>query len=446
MNNTVVDYALLPIEKVSIWMWLAILVATISFGAFWLRDARRWGVISFNSWFFGYGFYLKIFLMYPFALSLENIRVVGRSFETVLENLDHAFVITLGGIFCMLTGMALSRLWRQPRMLVADLIFDSLRKGWFTRVGAFVAALIAISLSLLLLTLGFQVFAGRSLVFERPELRPIFNLWYEVVPFCAILLILWGVASKRRTTIWIGAAVLALGFIGGTRTTVILTAVTAGICIAMVHRMKRVWLLVFGAVALLGVAVLMKQLRDSDVSQQISFGRSLSSTLYNGDISDLREFAWALSGFDDHNFYGGRTYVAGWLAFIPSYISDFRTTYGIGRVTARLAGLDPDFHSGLRPPVFGEPYFNFGWAGVILFGLWYGFMVGRLMRWIRQGVESDQGSDRYARVWAGFLMLQIIDATIFSGAFFAVYILAALLLVGRLIARAQRYRAGMQPI
>ncbi|GIL38074.1 O-antigen polymerase [Roseiterribacter gracilis] len=443
MNNTVTDYALLPLEKVSVWMWLAIVLATVMFLAFWRRDAQRWGVISFNSWFFGYGFYLKIFLMYPFALSLENIRVVGRSFETVLENLDHAFVITLGGIVCMLIGMALSRLSPRPHLRVADLIFDALRRGWFTRVGAFLAALIAISMSLLLLTLGFQVFAGRTLVFERPELRPIFNLWYEVVPFCAIVLILWGVAAKKRTTLWIGVAVLGLGFIGGTRTTVILTAVTAGICVAMVHRLRRTWLLIFGAVALLGVAVLMKQLRDGDVSQQISFGRQLSSTFYNGDISDLREFAWTLSGFDDQSFYYGRTYVAGWLAFIPSYISDFRTTYGIGRVTARLAGLDPDFHSGLRPPVFGEPYLNFGWVGVILGGLWYGFVVGRLMRWIRQGVDQDVGVDRYARVWAGFLMLQIIDAVIFSGAFFAVYILAALLMVGRLIGRGER-RRGLQ--
>lgn len=451
-----IDAALLPLDKVSIWMWIAIVIAVASFAVFYIYDARRWGVLSFNSWFFGYSFLLKVFLMYPFALSLENIRVTGRSFEAILDNLDRAFLITGFGILCMLLGMFLSRsksrhggtmtLPSRPRVL-SETIYEILLRGWFTPAGTRMAGAIAIGSSLLLLLLGFQVFAGRTMVFEQPELRPIFNFWYAVVPFCAIVLILWGFAKKQRLILWIGIFVLLLGLIGGTRTTVILTAVTIAIIIAQVHRFRRMWAMVGGAAVMLIAAIGMKSLRDSSVSDQISFGRQISSTLYNGDISDLREFAWILSGFKPEvwaDFLWGRTYLAGYLAFVPAYLSSFRTEYGFGRVSAQFAGLDPAFHSGLRPPIFGELYVNFGYVGVAVGALLYGALVGRLMRWIGEGLQpgavGPDGTPRnpYLVVWTGFLVLEVIDNFIFSAGFFRIYVLVGLMVLGLMLRRTYR--------
>ena len=97
---------------------------------------------------------------------------------------------------------------------------------------------------------------------------------------------------------------------------------------------------------------------------------------YGNTFSDARDFAWILSGGHDDFLYG-KTYLAGLLSFIPSSLSDFRTEWAWGRISLRLANFNiegPTIHGGLRGGLFCEPYFNFGYIGIIFFAFIYGYI------------------------------------------------------------------------
>jgi hypothetical protein len=154
----------------------------------------------------------------------------------------------------------------------------------------------------------------------------------------------------------------------------------------------------------------------------------------------MRDFAWILSGLDDGQWLMGKTYIAGYLSFIPAYLMPFREIYSFGRVSPLLAGLDPSHHSGLRPPIFGEMYVNFGLPGLLIGGFIYGLALGRVIRWMSESLQRP-AEDRpvpEAVVWTGFLMLQIIDAFVFTPAFFGVYIILGWLVLGQLMGQLGR--------
>ncbi|MEJ0069786.1 MAG: hypothetical protein WDO24_14825 [Pseudomonadota bacterium] len=125
-----IDLVWLPVEKIPALNWLVLACATLAFVVFYVRDYAEWGWLSFNSFFFGFNYFLKIVVMYPFALSANNIEAIGRSFEAVLENLDRAFYITLFGFLLMLTGMTMARLARErPARLCEFVTRPSSRAG-----------------------------------------------------------------------------------------------------------------------------------------------------------------------------------------------------------------------------------------------------------------------------------------------------------------------------
>ena len=77
------------------------------------------------------------------------------------------------------------------------------------------------------------------------------------------------------------------------------------------------------------------------------------------------------------SYWGGKTYLAGLLSFIPLGISKFRYEWSFGRVTAYgLFGLVD--HRGLRGGAVMEAYLNFSWYGVVIFGLLQGVVYGIL--------------------------------------------------------------------
>ena len=77
----------------------------------------------------------------------------------------------------------------------------------------------------------------------------------------------------------------------------------------------------------------------------------------------------------------GKTYLAALLSFVPSSIFPFRETYGFGRYSLEILYLGDDSpiaptYGGLRPTFVGEAYLNGGIAGVVLFGVFLGVILG----------------------------------------------------------------------
>lgn len=417
--------------------WLILAICTIAFVLFYVRDYRRWGALSFASYFFGFNFFLKIVVMYPFAWSAHNIVSTTRHFEAILANIDTALYLTLTGFVCMVIGILIARVTMRGAPMGCRIVYGIVANGWNSGGGVALGTAIVAGLTLTMFALGFQPLVARSLVFERNELRPIYNLWSQIVPFVSVAVVLYGDTRKRPAFVVLGLAIALLGVLGGNRTVAVLTLLQIAVMLCMPRRFGNLPLLLLGGIALAGAALSISTLRGDTEGgrQQLDMLRSL---LYGNNLSDLRDFAWILTGLDSVDFFWGKTYISGYLSFIPAYMFPFREQFGFGRVTPVLAGLDPAFHSGLRPPIFGEMYVNFGLPGVCVGGLIYGIMVGRIMHWITDALESRAGANgcipQYV-VWTGFLMLQIVDSLVYTPSFFGVYVLIALLFLGRMLVR-----------
>lgn len=419
--------------------WALLGICATGFAVFYACDFRRWGILSFASFFFGFNYFLKIVVMYPFAWSPGNIAATRGAYEGILAHLGMAFHLTLVGFCCLLLGIFVARRFASvpPRGCLA--IYRILARGWLSGGGVALGAGAALGGTLLLFLLGFQPFQARSLVFERNDLRPIYNLWSQLVPFFAVNAILFGVTARRRTAVVVGLLLAALGILGGNRTVTVLTLMQVAVMLAMPRRLRNIALMLLGALALVLLAMWISMLRMGPGKGSLDI---LDALLYGNNLSDLRDFAWILTGMDSHAFYLGRTYLAGYLDFIPAYLFPFRVEYGFGRVTPALAGLDPMFHSGLRPPIFGEMYVNFALPGVIFGGFLYGFLVGRILHWVNATLERPRGMTPEVVLWAAFLMLQIVDAFVFTPSFFGVYVLAGLLVAGAMLARLAARKAA----
>ena len=99
----------------------------------------------------------------------------------------------------------------------------------------------------------------------------------------------------------------------------------------------RVHTFIFGALILFSITVLLSLLRSTAVSDSYNVNQDpvlmfLGEVLYGNTFSDLRDFAWVLTGFNDSFLYG-KTYLSALLGFIPSSLFEYRVIYGIGDIT-----------------------------------------------------------------------------------------------------------------
>lgn len=131
-----------------------------------------------------------------------------------------------------------------------------------------------------------------------------------------------------------------------------------------------------------GVAILvfgmgMSVLRDG--GQINGFGKLFNDTVYGNTFSDVRDGAYVLYGFEEKydTLLYGKNYLADLISFIPSSMSDFRSTWSYGAFsTNTLFGWEG--HYGLRGGWFLQPYINFGYIGVIIVGILYGLIIAYL--------------------------------------------------------------------
>ena len=409
---------------------------TVWFSLYYVDQFRRWGTLSIGAWFLGFDFFLKIVVMYPFAKSPENVIDVARSLSAVQAHVDEALRISAVGVVSMMAGMLVSgQRGDAGGFRVLDRLHGTLLRCWATRNGAVAASGLAFGSMLLLMVLGFKPFIARDLVFDRPELRPAFNLWYEIVPFSTLCVAAYALRVSSSHALAGSLAIALVSVLGGNRTVVIFSLVHVCIMWSMPARRKSILVPLAVAASLATLALAISVLR-GDEAHKVGAG-GLNRLLYGSNLSDLRDFAWMLSGLHDQ-FYGGLTYLAGYLAFIPTFLLSFRYDMAIGRVSALLAGLDPSRHSGLRPPLFGELYVNFAIPGVVIGGAGFGWVLGRILRWVDHALANTSAQAGYCApvvVWSGLIAYQVATSLIFTSGFFGVYVICALIAVGLLLER-----------
>ncbi|GIO12254.1 hypothetical protein J19TS2_18090 [Cohnella xylanilytica] len=180
------------------------------------------------------------------------------------------------------------------------------------------------------------------------------------------------------------------------------------------------------------LAIYIGDIRDHQFNPLVSLSQLTIKILYGNNFSDLRDFAWVLSGWDKEFLYG-KTELAGIMSFIPSSVSSLRDEWGLGEVTTRIIGYSSDTHPGLRPGIFGEAFLNFGYVGVVSFGFIYGFAIYKLHRFAQDSLSENDRKDSLKNVLAAQVLCNMLINVMITAGFFSFYIMLFLIFVGFLL-------------
>jgi oligosaccharide repeat unit polymerase len=351
-------------------------------------------------WFFS--LVIPICITGLYASSLRNKDTIGSVIEGLQPWVDLAFFISCIGSLAVFAGhyVALSigrkrpLLWRKLNWLNWN--FDVFSGNKVVLIGILFVALSF--MGCLVLVFGVETILslnlrGAFLGYEgNAVLRPVYNfLFAGLVPFAFLLVTL---ALRRYSNVlpYLGLGILLIvGVFAGTRGAV-LWPIVVGISLWIIAARSRLVMLVgiILAPVLLFMAVYLGHIRSGETSVYNAAEGAVDNLKYGNEFSDVRDLGWILSGWDGE-YRLGRTYVAASLSFVPSEYLPWRRYNGmVWQMTGPLGLLDGG-HAGLRPGVFGEAYLNFGFVGVILMGLFLGYLITRLdlnLLFVRNNIGS----------------------------------------------------------
>ncbi len=406
--------------------WLIFIIGWLVFLLYYVSSFYKWGVLTFSSYFWIRYNVLPILVMSPFAASDKNMEAVGDSIYIIRDYIDEAFYLSVLGVVFVLVGMGLATFSSGK-----SAVFTFVEKGyafWQTKPGVWISLAVIIVATLGLIALGVRPFEGRQFSFENTSLRPAINLYSVILPTITLSFLVYGFGYSR---FFVGAGLMcsALGLMIGTRGASIETLFVFVVCLIIVYRYKNLAAFTLSIVGFVTIAIVIGILRSTadgndsvDILQTVSY-----QIFYGNNFSDFRDYAWILSGFDGH-FYHGMTYLAGYTALVPSFISEFRNDFRMGIITSTLAGLDPQFHAGLRPTLFGEAYLNFGIPGVVFIATLFGYYFGKLQMWVHDNLQPNRMGLR--KVACGYISFLFLFNAVFTPGFYYVYVVVAWLTGG----------------
>ena len=372
-------------------------------------------------------------IMLPFAASELNIIVVGRDLDAVVDAVPKVFLITLVGYLAVVLGGKLWRLQaglgiRKATVHVLDVVPRCSMMLMSSRSVLVFQAAVCVLLQFLILALYFSAsgfaFDLRAYTFENPTLRPIALLISTYSIVIASHCLARYMDSKERILL-LSTLALTFGLVFfGARGNLVAIYMSVLLCYFVKLRDKISLLriaAVMGTIVIVGFYL--GSLRAGSYSLAGFFGTFVDVVFYGNTFSDLRDFAWVYSAWN-HVFWGGRTYLAAILSFVPRFASHFRDTWGLGAMTAATAGFDPELHPGLRPGVFGEGYFNFGLPGAIAIGMMLGIILRRVDSEVKRALSGEQPS--MMKAFASTMLLGVAGSVAVSAGFSGLYTLAGI--------------------
>jgi oligosaccharide repeat unit polymerase len=374
-------------------------------------------------------------LMLPFARSELNVLVLGRDLNAVTAVLPLIFLITMLGYLAILAGGGLWRLkigigLRDAAGRMLDVVPRCSMMLMSSRSVLVFQSALCLLLQAVILAIYFSqsgfAFDLRSFTFANPSLRPVALIISNYSIIIAAHCLARYVDTKER--VLLGCTLLltcGLVFFGA-RGNILAIYMNVLICyVVMLRRRISLLRVISFAAFILAVAFYLGNARAGEYSITGLLGSLAFLLFYGNNFSDLRDFAWVYSAWD-HIYWGGKTYIAALLAFIPRFASHFRDTWGLGVATASTVGFDPEVHPGVRPGAFGEGFFNFGLIGVIAVGLLLGIVVRRVDIDVKRALASSPPS--MMKAFASTMLLGIAGAFAVSAGFSGIYVLAGVYL------------------
>jgi oligosaccharide repeat unit polymerase len=374
-------------------------------------------------------------LMLPFAKSELNVLVLGRDLNAVTAVLPLVFLITILGYLAVLAGSGLWRLkigigLRDSTARVLDIVPRCSMMLMSSKSVLVFQTFLCLLLQAAILAIYFSrsgfAFDLRGFTFANPSLRPVALVISNYSIIIAAHCLARYVDTKERILLAC-TLLLTCGLVFfGARGNILAIYMNVMICYVVMRRRKISLVRVASlAVIILVAAFYLGNARAGEYSVSGFVGSLFFLLFYGNNFSDLRDFAWVYSAWD-HLYWGGKTYIAALLAFIPRFASHFRDTWGLGVATASAVGFDPEVHPGVRPGAFGEGYFNFGLLGVVAVGLLLGIVTRRVDSEVKHAFASSQPSMMKAFAWT--MLLGIAGAFAVSAGFSGIYVLAGVYL------------------
>ena len=326
-------------------------------------------------------------VMLPFERDDLNAIVVGQDLPRIIDAMPKTFLVVSTGFLALYLG---ANLWRlrlgvgvrfsinevlntMPRMSL--MIMSS--RSVLIALSAVCFCLQAIILSIYFSRAGLG-FDLRAYYFENPGLRP-FALITASMTVVVASHCLARYADKKEGMLLVCTLLLATGLLFfGQRTNILFIFLNVGLCyLVKLKNRVSIFRVVFISVTAVTLLFYLSSLRDGQYSLGLFFAGLGFMALYGNTFCDMRDFAWIYSNWD-HHLWLGRTYLAGVAMFVPRSASGFREKWVLGVATNSTVGIDNDLHPGLKPGLFGESFFNFGWAGSIAVGIIFGVLLRKI--------------------------------------------------------------------
>lgn len=335
-------------------------------------------------------FLLQFLVLYPFYFAEINRDTIGYHYNFVIPSMDWAYIVTVTGYCALYLGRWVADvqgLGSRFRFNVFEplelLIKENIRSKVF--LNTFLSICLAMGMFVLLTSVANGKFmAARDYFLSNPPIRPFYNLTLGLFPIATLFIGLVVVQSGEQLYKYLFVIFFLISITLGTR-----SAALEPLFILFLfyiyknphHFNLRTISLI--SIAMLGLMLFIGQFRTS------SDRTILETVAYGNTFSDTRDFAWVLTKWDKE-FLNGNSFLAGLISFIPRSLSEFRDQWSYGLFTSHTIGsFDPKF-PGLRTGYFGEPYFNFGYVGVMIFG----FISGLVVRYTEKKIEKDYRDNR----------------------------------------------------
>lgn len=271
-------------------------------------------------------FIIPVVLMYPFSASVYNIMAVRDKYSSIEPYVNCAYLISVLGYISILIGgrvrkmvFSVKDVGKSNRLVtfVENITLEALSEKLAIR------AISVLTVVLLASFICFQIsndYLGdpRRFFMQQEKYRPIYNLLVSFFKFSVVFLGISIINKRNNKDIFLFIMMCFLGFFIGTRSAVLDAVVYVFVFWAMCERekFKILYAVIFGLIVIALIVILGKIRGNGGVGV-------LSFMLYGNTFSDTRDFAWILSSWD-YNYVLGKTYLSGFLSFIPAHFLEDR--------------------------------------------------------------------------------------------------------------------------
>jgi len=396
------------------------LLCILHFFSSWYRTAQKTGwKIDFWHLTLFTGLFQSTLILYPFNASIYNAPATLGCLEKIFPFIDRAFAISILGYCFVWIGrytfdwthgrFAFAALTQAVRPLAQVVEANIKNRNTFILIG-WVAAVLGLTVLAIQFAHG-SFFNGRGFFLKSPYLRPLFNITVSIFPIALAFLALRYVQFKEKGTLKMFAFLLFLSLFFGVRF-IFISGILFFFVQHIFYKEGRVSLLKLGVgcFGLLFITVFLGALRDGNYNPLYAFASLFLHFFYGNNFSDVRDFAWILSYWDGE-LLCGKSYVAALLSFIPRAFCSLREQWGFSLYTNDLVGFDSEIMPGLRPGLFGEPFLNFGFLGVVLSGWLFGFVLRYADHQIKQAVKGSKDVIKGYSLTVGSYFLQCMIIT-----------------------------------